>query len=70
MLWRQKERKVSRSKTEYICVHERETGLTVKIPGADEVKVDEFIYMWSNIQSKGWCTREVKKDEGRLEFQG
>ena len=34
--------KVSRSKTEYMCVNERETSGIVRLQGAEVVKVQEF----------------------------
>ncbi|KAK3539374.1 hypothetical protein QTP70_003859 [Hemibagrus guttatus] len=52
--------KVSRSKTEYVCVNEREGSGTVRLQG-EEVKVQEFKYLWSTVQSNGECGKEVKK---------
>lgn len=48
-------RKVSRGKTEYMCVDEKETGLAVKLQGLEVVKVDEIPGVIP------MCTREVKK---------
>ncbi len=53
--------KVSRSKTEYMCINGREGSRTVQLQGADVMKVDEFKYLGSVVQSNGECGREVKK---------
>ncbi|KAK3560234.1 hypothetical protein QTP86_002183 [Hemibagrus guttatus] len=45
--------KVSRSKTEYMCVNERE--------GSGTVRLQEFKYLGSTVQSNGECGKEVKK---------
>ena len=53
--------KVSRSKTEYMCLNGREDGGTVQMQGVEVSKVDEFKYLGSTIQSNGECSREVKR---------
>ncbi|KAK3555393.1 hypothetical protein QTP86_015682 [Hemibagrus guttatus] len=53
--------KVSRSKTEYMCVNEREGSGTVRLHGAEVKKVQEFKYLRSTVQSNGECGKEVKK---------
>ncbi|KAK3567223.1 hypothetical protein QTP86_014414, partial [Hemibagrus guttatus] len=53
--------KVSRSKTEYICVNEREGSGTVRLQGEEVKKVQEFKYLGSTVQSNGECGKEVKK---------
>ncbi|XP_065658457.1 uncharacterized protein LOC136082969 [Hydra vulgaris] len=53
--------KVSRSKTEYMCVNERADGGQVQLQGVDLVKVDKFTYLGSRVQSNGGSEREVKK---------
>ena len=53
--------KVSRSKTEYMCVNETEGDGSVKMQGIDLVKVHEFKYLGSTLQSDGGCEREVKR---------
>ncbi|KAK3520892.1 hypothetical protein QTP86_019360 [Hemibagrus guttatus] len=53
--------KVSRSKTEYVCVNEREGGGTVRLQGEEVKKVQEFKYLGSTVQSNGECGKEVKK---------
>ncbi|KAK3543099.1 hypothetical protein QTP70_010645 [Hemibagrus guttatus] len=52
--------KVSGSKTEYMCVNEREGSGTVRLQG-EEVKVQEFKYLGSTVQSNGESGKEVKK---------
>ncbi|KAI5615975.1 hypothetical protein C0J50_8706, partial [Silurus asotus] len=53
--------KVSRSKTEYMCVNEREGSGVVRLQGEELEKVEEFRYLGSTVQSNGECVREVKK---------
>ncbi|KAK3562819.1 hypothetical protein QTP86_010400, partial [Hemibagrus guttatus] len=53
--------KVSRSKTEYVCVNEREGSGTVRLQGEEVKKVQEFKYLGSTVQSNGECGKEVKK---------
>ncbi|KAK3505849.1 hypothetical protein QTP70_019541, partial [Hemibagrus guttatus] len=53
--------KVSGSKTEYICVNEREGSGTVRLQGEEVKKVQEFKYLGSTVQSNGECGKEVKK---------
>ncbi|KAK3534157.1 hypothetical protein QTP86_002304 [Hemibagrus guttatus] len=53
--------KVSRSKTEYMCVNEREGIGTVRLQGEEVKKVQEFKYLASTVQSNGECGNEVKK---------
>ncbi|KAK3539360.1 hypothetical protein QTP70_003845 [Hemibagrus guttatus] len=53
--------KVSRSKTEYMCVNEREGNGTVRLQGEEVKKIQEFKYLGSTIQSNGECGKEVKK---------
>ncbi|KAK3514184.1 hypothetical protein QTP70_005264 [Hemibagrus guttatus] len=55
--------KVSRSKTEYMCVNEREGSGTVRLQGEEVKKVQEFKYLGSTVQSNGECGKEVKKRE-------
>ncbi|KAK3538646.1 hypothetical protein QTP86_010341 [Hemibagrus guttatus] len=52
--------KVSCSKTEYMCVNEREGSGTVRLQG-EEVKKVQFKYLGSTVQSNGECGKEVKK---------
>ena len=53
--------KVSRSKTEYMCVNERNENGTVRLQGEELVKVEEFKYLGSIVQSNRDCGKEVKK---------
>ncbi|KAK3518544.1 hypothetical protein QTP70_001606 [Hemibagrus guttatus] len=53
--------KVSGSKTEYMCVNEREGSGTVRLQGEEVKKVQEFKYLRSTVQSNGECGKEVKK---------
>ncbi|XP_051780741.1 uncharacterized protein LOC127527129 [Erpetoichthys calabaricus] len=53
--------KVSRNKTEYMCGNEREVSGMVRMQGIELVKVDEFKYLGSTVQSNGDVGREVKK---------
>ncbi|KAK3512292.1 hypothetical protein QTP70_003281 [Hemibagrus guttatus] len=50
--------KVSRSKTEYMCVNEREGCGTVRLQGEEVKKVQEFKYLGSTVQSNGECGKE------------
>ncbi|KAK3555325.1 hypothetical protein QTP86_014921 [Hemibagrus guttatus] len=52
--------KVSRSKTEYMCVNEREGSGTVRLQGEEVKKVQDFKYLGSTVQSNGECGKEVK----------
>ncbi|MCJ8744975.1 hypothetical protein PDJAM_G00124900 [Pangasius djambal] len=56
-----REMKVSRSKTEYMCVYEREGSGTVRLQGEEVKKVQEFKYLESTVQSNGECGKEIKK---------
>ncbi|KAK3573123.1 hypothetical protein QTP86_014136 [Hemibagrus guttatus] len=53
--------KVSRSKTEYMCVNEREGSGTVRLQGEEVKKVQEFKYSGSTVRSNGEYGKEVKK---------
>ena len=53
--------KVNRRRTEYMCVNERQDNGRVKMQGEEVVKVDDFKYLGSTVQSNGECGREVKK---------
>ncbi|KAK3557572.1 hypothetical protein QTP70_030500 [Hemibagrus guttatus] len=53
--------KVSHSKTEYMCVNEREGSGTVRLQGEEVKKVQEFKYLGLTVQSNGECGKEVKK---------
>ncbi|KAK3563951.1 hypothetical protein QTP86_006275 [Hemibagrus guttatus] len=51
--------KVSRSKTEYMCVNEREGSGIVRLQGEEVKKVQDFKYLGSTVQSNGECGKEV-----------
>ncbi|KAK3564328.1 hypothetical protein QTP86_013250 [Hemibagrus guttatus] len=51
--------KVSRSKTEYMCVNEREGSGTVRLQGEEVKKVQEFKYLGSTVQSNGEYEKEI-----------
>jgi len=53
--------KISRSKTEYMCVNERQNNGALKLQGEEVNKVDVFKYLGSTVQSNGECGKEVKK---------
>ena len=53
--------KISCSKTEYMCVNERDPSGTVKLQGAEIKKVEHFKYLGSTVQSNGECGKELKK---------
>ncbi|KAK3564578.1 hypothetical protein QTP86_022817 [Hemibagrus guttatus] len=56
--------KVSRSKTEYMCVNEMEGSGTARLQGEEVKKVQEFKYLGSTVQSNGECGKEVKVGMG------
>ncbi|KAK3561697.1 hypothetical protein QTP86_012539 [Hemibagrus guttatus] len=51
--------KVSRSKTEYMCVNGREGSGTVRLQGEEVKKVQEFKYLGSTVQSNGEYEKEL-----------
>ena len=53
--------KVSRSKTEYMCVNGGNDKETVKMEDTKVPRVKEFKYLGSTVQENGSCEREVKK---------
>ncbi|WP_139267332.1 reverse transcriptase domain-containing protein, partial [Escherichia coli] len=53
--------KLSRSKTEYMCVNERDSSRTVRLQGVEVKKVEDFKYLGSTVQSNGECGKEVKR---------
>ncbi|KAK3557973.1 hypothetical protein QTP86_005610 [Hemibagrus guttatus] len=59
--------KVSGSKTEYICVNEREGSGTVRLQGEEVKKVREFKYLGSTVQSNGECGKEENISENQGE---
>ena len=53
--------KVSRSKTEYLCINGGNDDKTVKMEDIKVPRVKEFKYLGSTLQESGDCEREVKK---------
>ena len=53
--------KVSRSKTEYLCVNGGNDEKTVKIEDTKVPRVKKFKYLGSTVQKNGSCEREVKR---------
>ena len=53
--------KVSRSKTEYLCINGGNDDETVMMEDAKVPRVKEFKYLGSMVQESGGCEREVKK---------
>ena len=53
--------KVSRSKTEYLCINGGNDKETVKMEDTKVPRVKEFKYLISTMQESGGCEREVKK---------
>ena len=53
--------KVSRSKTEYLCINGGNDNETVKMEDTKVPRVKEFKYLGSTVQESGGCEREVKK---------
>ena len=53
--------KVSRSKTEYLCINEENDDETVNIEDKKVPRVKEFKYLGSTLQESGSCEREVKR---------
>ena len=56
-----REMKVSRSKTEYLCINGGNDDETVKMEDIKVPRVKEFKYLGSTVQESGGCEREVKK---------
>ena len=53
--------KVSRSKTEYLCINGGNDDDTVKMEVTKVPRVKEFKYLGSTVQESGGCEKEVKK---------
>ena len=53
--------KVSRLKTEYLCINGGNDEETVKMEDTKVPRVKEFKYLGSTVQESGGCEREVKK---------
>ena len=53
--------KVSRSKTEYLCINGRNDDETVKMENTKVPRVKEFKYLESTVQESGSCERKIKR---------
>ena len=53
--------KVSRSKTEYLCINGGNDDETVKMEDAKVPRIKEFKYLGTTVQESGGCEREIKK---------
>ena len=53
--------KVSKSKTEYLCINGGNDNKTVRVEDTKVPRVKEFNYLGSTVQESGGCEREVKK---------
>ena len=56
-----REMKVSRSKTEYLCINGVNDKKTVNMEDTKVARVKEFKYLGSTVQKSGNCEREVKR---------
>ena len=56
-----KRMKVSRSKTEYLCINGGNDDETVKMEDTKVLRVKEFKYLGSMVLESGDCEREIKK---------
>ena len=54
-------RKVSRSKTEYLCINRKNDNKTVKMEDTKVPRVKEFKYLGAAVQETGSCEKEVQK---------
>ena len=53
--------KVSRSKTEYLCINGGNDDETVKMEDTKVPRIKKFKYLGSTVQESGDCEREVKE---------
>ena len=53
--------KVSKLKTEYLCVNGRNDEETVKMDDTKVPRVKEFKYLGSTVREIGGCKREIKR---------
>ena len=53
--------KVSRSKTEYLCINKGNDDETVKMENAKVPRVKKFKYLGSMVQESSSCERELKR---------
>ena len=62
--------KVSRSKTDYLCVNGGNVKETVKMEDTKVPRVKEFKYLGSTVQESGSCEKEVKRRMQQDETDG
>ena len=53
--------KVSRGKTEYLCINKKRNLPPIKIGDDDLPEVEDFKYLGSTFEQSGGCVKEVKK---------
>ena len=53
--------KVSRSKTEYLCINGENDDKTIKMEDTKMSRERNFMYLGSTVQESGSCEREVKR---------
>jgi hypothetical protein len=53
--------KISRAKTEYLCMNGTTNGGTIGMQGVQLVRAKEFKYLGATLQEDGTCGREVKR---------
>ncbi|TKS65679.1 RNA-directed DNA polymerase from mobile element jockey [Collichthys lucidus] len=56
-----REMKFSHSKTEYMCVNERDASGRVRLQGEEIKKVEDFKYLGTTVQNNGECGKAMKK---------
>ena len=59
--------KVSRSKTEYLCINGGNDKETVKMEDTKLSRVKEFKYLGSTVKESGSCERDQEESAGRME---
>ena len=52
---------VSRSKTEYLCINEKNDDETVKMEDKEVPRIKKFKYLGSTAQESGICEKKLKK---------
>ena len=57
--------KISRSKTEYLCINRGSDKETVKMDDTKVPRVKEFKYLGSTVQEHGNCERKIKRGKCR-----
>ena len=60
--------KVSRSKTEYLCINGGNGDETVKMEDAKVPRVKEFKYLGSTVQESDDCERKERREYRQMEW--